>query len=188
MTEDQAEIYEPLESTALSSIIPSEDKVFYSTMCNATYMSGYSVQGLQGVSQYTNFSSHLILTTGGVVYTKPKEGGVELVYDPWHEVTGLGEFVKTPQIEIRGITFILRRNIDLETEKEFKTRGEAFADKARPFVLKSKKEWYAINKDNPEIKVAKRAQAGHFIDRMEKAEKKRISLEEKRKKKEMKKK
>ncbi len=191
MTENEPEIYVPLESTNLRQAIPSGDKILYSTMCSAQIMGQLSFTGTKYTQSVSHFQSHVILTTGGVAFTIPGEKDVDLQYFPWHEVTNLYYHPNFPDkkgFELKRINFFLERSGSTETEEKFRERLKGFIDRFRPIILKEKQKWLDANMNNPAIDKTIIKVARVVVDRLNKDEERKLRLDEKKKKKELKKK
>lgn len=188
MTEIEPEIYYAVEGSEFQELIPSSAKVLYSSLCRAEFHGAYSVQGTYGVQSIHKFDSPVIITTEGVAYIFPTNGVLGPRFDHLGEITSLSPLTDYPGLEIRRITYLFTMNSEFETFDSFKERGARFEDKFRPLILKKKKEWVELNKDNPNVGEIPIVQAGHFITRMEKEQAKWEKQEAKRKKKEAKKK
>ncbi|MFX1304918.1 MAG: hypothetical protein ACFE9X_16305 [Promethearchaeota archaeon] len=148
----EPEIYEPLESSELVSIIPSEDKVFYSAKFNIKY------KKLR--SKISNIViSHVILTNNGMAFTWPfyfhtnEFCGINndiCYYVPWYTVRvgGLDRLMLAKDFSTTvyefSYTFTLLEDKELEIIQPYKQRKKELIEKSKILREKSRDNIYNL--------------------------------------------
>lgn len=180
------EIYIPIDSSNLKSIIPTDDEIIYSALCRADYR---YVKG--GTEFSVSWQTHILLTTGGLAYTEMNyDKSKEDRYIPWHKL-----YVNNTGLNVNRASWMIRNSRDdhttmlmitanpdnPETIEELATRLNKFHTTYRPFLIELKKEWIKVNKDNPDIKKKEKKRVEKTLELMEKELKKDLHKDQKRK-------
>ena len=148
----EPEIYEPLKSSDLVSIIPSEDKVFYSANFNIKYKEPKSK-----ISHVV--ISHVILTNNGMAFTWPFyfhtnefcgiNNGI-CYYVPWYtvRVRGVDRLMLAKDFSaaayLFSYVFTLLEDKELETIKPYKQRKIELIEKSKILREKSRDNIYNL--------------------------------------------
>lgn len=127
-----SDIYVPIDYSHAKELIPPGEDIVYSTLC--------SVRDV-GFGSSTNWTSHVLMTTKGFVYTKPigRKKPVSLVYVPWWSISG---FVRK-LFQTGSIKFKLIRDVNFETKTGFKQRCKEFKSKIKPISKAGVKYWHS---------------------------------------------
>ncbi len=182
MADNQPEIYIPLEYSNIKEVIPSQDKILYSTLCRTNFRGQLSIQGTHYTQRITEFTSHVILTSSGIAFTMPNEDKVNSHYLPWHEVSFIFNTKDLYGFKLRNLNFFPAMNSDIETYEKFMVRSAQFIDKIRPIIIREKQKWLEENINNPAIDKIDKTGAKNFIEILKKDEEKKQKEEEKKRK------
>ena len=151
--------YVPIDYSNLKEVIPEGEDIVYSSLVT---IKGSSYSG-RGMST-TSYTSHLLMTTGGIAFTIPKKFKTpELVYKPW-------DFVNTRETRIGKIslsstnTIHLTRDKNLESNESFKKRKKDFGVTILPVVVNYYKKKYEEIANDPSVKPTKRRSVQKKID------------------------
>ncbi len=140
-------IYFPINYTEVSSVVPKEDDIIYSTKAKGLHESGNTIY---------KWESHLLITTGGIAYTRPYKKQNESYFIPWEQVDMLNSITKTKKKIIpskhRGFSLSIVRDKKYETKEKFAERIQNFMADVRPYAIKKKREWIETNQENPDVK------------------------------------
>ena len=129
-------IHVPINASHLTSILPSNDNILYSTLCKArTILTGGGGVGVPRTTYRSDWVAHVLITESGIGLTKPRgRGGIEQLFFKWKDISD----VKARQLEgdtavsllPRVSTYLLRLTYieDFESYQAFKNRLHYFPE------------------------------------------------------------
>lgn len=144
-----ADIFIPIESTNLKSILPANDEIIYSTLANCSIQKGKLIR---------YWKSHLLITPNGYAMTIPDANNtLNGKYFPWYIVDNITrakfKLYKNKQkiymtrwlFFAEGWRWSIWHDVNSETDDQFLPRAEGFGAKVIPIIIQRKQEWIAAN-------------------------------------------
>ena len=136
--------YVPIDYSELHKILPPDDKVIYSTLCNAN----------EGNVYQTRWNTHVLFTNRNVAFYTPKMIGKKTkpIYIPLDK---LDKILHNQGFQMAGYgNFRLKRDKNLETKEAFKARRKMFRQIINRWIYKSVRdrlEFLEKHQDDDEI-------------------------------------
>lgn len=127
-----SDIHLPIDYSNLKAVIPPGEDIIYSTLCIV-------IDSLTVPLITKNWLSHVLLTTKGLAYTKPKrKKSLQAFYVDWNNVKNvyMGGIRLKILIDLR-----LARDPIFESNEAFIMRKNRFRTTIKPVMEKRKKEW-----------------------------------------------
>ena len=159
-----SDIYVPIDSSDLKSVIPPGEDIIYSTLC----------KGIATVAEFnkrttTNWITHVLFTQNGVAWVKPhytkKKEPSTLHYTPLEYIDYLF-YDRIPSFQIKPARLYLKRVDSFETKENFRERSANFLPKFAPLIIEKKEQWLQEYGDNPEVKKRLKKKIQNSITKM----------------------
>jgi len=170
-----AQIYVPIDSSALKDILPPGEDIIYSALFKAKMIDPYKQ------NRVIRWKSHVLFTNNYVAFQTldnySKKKPLLNQHAPWGEInylTSVGKLGVGFQI-FRRFEYFLTRDEQYETKEKFKERSNKFVETFRPHLIEKKKEYLEKLKMDPSIRKKTLKHHQKQLEKMIQKEEKRLA-------------